>query len=189
MIRTITPIFSIIIALVVFFFYSKPILTEMKVTQGQTAQFVEAASKAEELNRELSTKLNQKRNYSPENLERLDVLVPREINEVKILTDLNEMARSRNMLFGNVNVEGGDEAGSSDAEGMAAPQTISYEDIGNTEITFSLIGTYDQFKSFLADLEQSLVMLEVTNITFNVGEGDLQQYELAVRLFALPPIQ
>jgi hypothetical protein len=193
MIRTITPIFSIIVAFVVFFFYTKPMFAEIKITQGEAAQYEEAASKAQELNAELARKLNEKRGYSVENLERLDALVPNSINEVKILADLSELARSHNMLFGNVNVEnvdGGTSNKSSSAEeGTALSQTVSYVDIENASLTFSLIGTYEQFKAFLADVERSLVMMEITEIDFMTGEGNLQQYEVAVTLFALPPIQ
>jgi Tfp pilus assembly protein PilO len=188
MIRTVTPIFSIIIALVVFFFYTKPMFAEIKATQSETAEFAEAVSRAEELNAELSNKLSKIRAFNAESLDRLDVLVPPSINEVKVLTDLSEIARSRNMLFGNISVENSDVA-VGDVVKSSGTQSVSYEDIANTDIAFSLIGTYDQFKAFLADVEQSLVMMEVTNITFNVGEGDLQQYELSVRLFALPPIE
>ncbi len=194
MIRTITPIFSIIVAFVVFFFYTKPMFAEIKITQGEAAQYKEAASKAQELNAELARKLNEKRGYSVENLERLDALVPNSINEVKILADLSELARSHNMLFGNVNVENVDggtnnNGNNSTEEGTTLSQTVSYVDIENASLTFSLIGTYEQFKAFLTDVERSLVMMEITEIDFMTGEGNLQQYELAVTLFALPPIQ
>lgn len=188
MIRTITPIFSIIIAFVIFFFYTKPMFAEVKVLQGQTTEFNSAAKKAQELNAELSKKLTAKRSYNPQNLERLDALVPQSIDEVKILTDLSEIARSHNMLFGNISVSNSD--GKSSSKGTTEPtQTVKYSDIAGTEIDFSLIGTYDQFKTFLADIEKSLVMLEITNISFSAGEGTLQQYSVTAKVFALPPIQ
>lgn len=167
---------------------------EIKITQGEAAQYEEAASKAQELNAELARKLNEKRGYSVEDLERLDALVPSSINEVKILADISELARTHNMLFGNVNVENvdggaGEGPSGSTEEGSSLSRTVSYADIESTSLTFSLIGTYDQFKAFIADLEQSLVMMEITGIDFTTGEGNLQQYEVAVTLFALPPIE
>lgn len=168
--------------------------SEIKITQGETAQFAEAATKAQELNAELARKLNEKRSYSADSLERLNALVPESINEVRVLTDLNEIARGHNMLFGNVSVEKTDDAvsrpGASPEEtGRVITHTVSYPDITTTSMSFSLIGTYEQFKSFLADAERSLVMVEVTNIDFVAGEGDLQQFDLTVTLFALPPIE
>jgi hypothetical protein len=188
MIRTITPIFSIVVALVIFFFFSKPMFAEIKLLQGETTQYQEAVTRATELNAELSSKLSQKRSYPAEALEKLEALVPSEIDEVRILNDLNEMARSHNMLFGNVTVSPSKEE-ATEEEGVTVSRTISYDTLTATDITFSLIGTYDQFKQFLGDMEKSLVMLEVLNIGFSPAEGMFSQYALSVRVFALPPVE
>ena len=193
MIRTITPIFSIIIALLAFFFYTKPMFAGIQLLEGETKQYEEATENAIKLNSELKSKLDKKRSYSSSDIERLNALVPTEINEINVLADLNEITRKHNMLLGNISVENsdGDRAGGGGGAVLESTgsKNVSYEDIAHTEITFSLIGTYEQFKAFLADIEQSLVLMEVTNIGFASGESDLQQYEVSVQLFALPPIE
>lgn len=193
MIRTITPIFSIIIALVIFFFYVKPEFVDIKAKQGEAEQYEEAAKTASALNGELAALLAKKESYGVGDLERLDALVPTTINEVKILTDLSEIARSHNMLFGDIKVTNGDPgvgtlAPEATQEGVAE-QKVVYTDFRTSEIAFSLIGTYEQFKAFLADVEKSLVLLEATNIVFDAGEGNLQQYGVSLRAFSLPPIE
>jgi Tfp pilus assembly protein PilO len=188
MIRTITPLFSIIAALLIFFFFSKPMFQEIEAVQAEAVQFEQAAARASELNAELSNKLNQKRSYPAEALERLDVLVPSSIDVVHILSDLNEMAKTNNMLFGNVTVaEVDDEPGN--IQEVQMPSEVTYDDLVTTDLSFSLIGTYEQFKAFLNAVESSLVMLEVITIEFKTGEGNLQQYDLTARVFALPPIE
>lgn len=193
MIRTITPIFSIIIALVIFFFYAKPEFVVIKATQGETKQYEDAAATAAALNNELNALVDKKRSFSAGDLERLDALVPTDINEVRILADLNEIARTHNMLFGNIDVENSDTenaaSGQAGALGGDTGQRVAYTDFLTSDITFSLIGTYEQFKAFLADVEKSLVLLEVINIAFDEGEGNLQQYNITVRTFSLPPTQ
>lgn len=193
MIRTITPIFSIIIALVIFFFYAKPEFVEIKTTQGEAEEYTEAAATAEALNTEIGALLKKKRDFSSADLERLDALVPTAINEVTILTDLNEIARTHSMLFGNIDVENSD-AGISASNQVIPPdgktgQSVAYTDFVTSKITFSLIGTYEQFKAFLADVEKSLVLLEATNIKFTAGDGNLQQYDMTVIAFSLPQTQ
>jgi large-conductance mechanosensitive channel len=189
MIRTITPIFSIIIALLIFFFYAKPEFAVIKSTQGEAEQYNDAAATAAALNSELNALVNKKRSFSAGDLARLDALVPADINEVKILTDLNEIARTHNMLFGNIDVKNSDTEVSSANQAEAPGQKVAYTDFVTSDITFSLIGTYEQFKAFLADVEKSLVLLEVLDIEFTAGEGNLQQYTLTVRSFSLPPTQ
>jgi hypothetical protein len=188
MIRTLTPIFSIIISLVIFFFFTQPKFAHIKTVQGEAAQFEGAAAKAAQLNAELTRMLDEKRKYPAEAMEKLDALVPENVDEVKVLNDLNELAKSHNMMFGNVSVTNSDLVS---ADGSASGETLSgeYEGLTATNLSFSLIGGYDQFKAFLADVEQSLVMVEVQNIEFTTGEGALQQYSVGARVFALKPIE
>jgi Tfp pilus assembly protein PilO len=186
MIRTITPIFSIIIGISIFFFFTQPMFAEIKQAQGETTQYTQAVKTAEARNEQLNEKQKEKRSHSPEDLERLDALVPQAIDEVKILADLSEIARKHTMLFGNVSITKSEDDGVDGAQGNSR-EVVGYESLAHTDIEFSLIGTYDQFKSLLADVESSLVMLEVQDINFSTGEGLFQQYTIAVRLYALPP--
>jgi len=188
MIRTITPIFSIIIALVVFFFFVKPMFAEIQQIQGETDQYQQAVGKATELNQLLTALVSKKRSYSAEEIERLEALVPQSVDEVKILADLNELAKSHSMLFGNIKVTSRDEVVST-GEQTAPSQTVSYDDFVTSDITFGLIGTYEQFKAMLSDLEKSLVLMEITNITLSASDGPLQQFELTVRAYSLPVIK
>lgn len=55
------------------------------------------------------------------------------------------------------------------------------------DIGFSVTGTYDDFRSFLADLERSLVLMEVTTIDFEESEGDATEFSVTVRLYSLTP--
>jgi Tfp pilus assembly protein PilO len=191
MMRTTTPFFSIIIALVIFFMYTKPLFVGIESIDAERGTYEQAIEKAEELSRQLTAKLTLKRSHDSADIERLDILVPAEIDEVKILADLNKLATDRNMLFGNVDVENDQAAGNSpnQSEEVEHSQKLAYGDIENTSITFSLIGTYEQFKSFVADLERSLVLMEITKIGFEAGEGDLQQFEVTISAFALPSFE
>lgn len=190
MIRTVTPIFSIIIAFVVFFFFTQPMFAEIQSFEAQAEQYEEAVARATELNVELAEKVRQKRSYSAGDLEKLDALVPTQIDEVRILADLSEIALRHNMLFGNVEVtnsENDPDAPEYDETNFS--RTVTYTDFAVSTISFGLIGTYEQFKSFLADVEKSLVLLEVTEISFTAGEGALQQFEVTVNAYALPQTQ
>lgn len=187
MIRTITPIFSIILAILIFFLYTQPMFTEVKQVQGEADKYREAAQTAATRNEELNQKYAIVESHAVTDVERLNVLVPSVIDEIKILTDLGELARRHNMLFGNVSVT------NNDMEPLATvneeSEVVAFRDLVSTDLQFSLIGTYEQFKSFLADVESSLVLLEVNNIAFTAGEGLFQQYAVSVRVYALPPFK
>jgi Tfp pilus assembly protein PilO len=66
----------------------------------------------------------------------------------------------------------------------AEPLSSQYSTL---EIGFSVTGTYDDFRAFLADVERSLVLMEVTKISFSSSEGDAIPFSVTVRLYSLNP--
>lgn len=184
MIRTLTPVLSIIIGLLLFFIFARPMFAEITAIKAETAQYDRAVEQATTLNSKLAALMNQKNSFSEIERNKLDAFIPRDINEVKLLADLKELTRTHNMLIGNITVTeaDGQVAGALDVSTPA----ISYDSLASSEITFSLIGTYDQFKSILRDIERSLVLMEITGINFSANAGSLMQFEVTVRTYALP---
>lgn len=185
--RTFTPIISIIIALVAYFFFTSPLLTEIGGVKDQTAQYQEAIKNAKDLNQVLSNLLAKKNAYSTYDQERLSALVPASVDEVKQLVDLKEIARAQNMLIGNILVQKSktNQGGASGTQ--TAVQQISTDSFISSDVSFSLIGTYAQFKEVLKDIERSLVLMEIVHLNFSANEGDLQQFDVTIRMFGLPP--
>ncbi len=190
MFRTITPIFSIVIAFVVFFSFTQPRLTIVSNNNGERDEYLKAAEKAQQLSDTLNDLISTKRSHSIQNLENLKVLVPTDIDEVRLLADLSDMAKKRNLLFGNVSLAESEISNDGMIEeeliGDTGSAEVSYSDLIATDISFEIIGTYQQFKALLGDIERSLVLMEVTNITASASEGTLQQFAITVRTYALP---
>ena len=183
--RTLTPIFSIIIAFVVFFSVTRPMFAEIKIVQDETQEYEKAVNEAEALNQKLKALIAAKNQFSDIQREALEMFVPSSIDEVRILNDLKGIATTNRMLLGNVKVSE-ETMLTSSPEGESARAAVSYDNLVSSDISFALIGTYDQFKAMLRDMERSLVLMEVTNITFTASEGDLMQFEVTARVFALP---
>lgn len=186
MFRTITPFFSIILAIAIYFFFSSDIFAEMKLLEAETKEYNEAIANGKQYNQKLESALNTKRAINALEAERINALVSTDVDEVRLLVDLTEIARSHNMLLGNISVEEGESVSDIPAEDMSS-NVVTASDFVETSITFGLIGTYEQFKDILADIEKSLTLLEITNIEFAANEGDLQQFNVTVRTFALRP--
>jgi len=87
------------------------------------------------------------------------------------------------MLFGNIEVGSLGESGS--VGSVETNSVLSEKDFETLEISFGIIGTYEQMRSFLKDIERSLVRMEVTQFGTSVTSGDLQLYTFTVQLYAL----
>lgn len=226
MFKTIQPIFSVVVGILIIAFFVRPMFSEIGVVQAETAQYKEAVAKAVEFNRLLGSLLAQKDAISALELERLDAMVPRTgIDEVKALDDLQALANEHNMVLEDISVQAEQLPQTTDAAGgagmgmegdpammdpalepgmepgmvepgfetgfegeMGVPPTQSFDasQLVTQDIELSLVGTYEQFQDFLGGLERSLVFMEVTNLSVEEGEGELTDYQVTVRLFALP---
>ncbi len=188
MMRTITPIFSIILAILLYFFFISPIYAEIKEIRMETESFLMAAEDYDNFNKDSNKLLGLKSSQSPLTIERLNQLVPENIDSAHLIADLEAMAKKQNMLFGSISTEttGATLGGSSSDSLDLNTQTPANEELQTTDISFELIGTYDQFQAFLTELESSLTLMEVTSIEFTASNGLFEQFGVTVRAYALP---
>ncbi len=184
MFRTITPIFSVVLAIAMYFFFTGDIFTEIKTIQAETTEYEVAVQKGIEYNQKLESLLATKRSFSPLDSERVATLVPTDLDEVRVLVDLEAMAQTHKMLLGNIEVENGEVILAGVEEGVSSTE-VGMRDFASADISFGLIGTYDQFRALLADIEKSLVLMEITNIDFIATEGSLQQFDVTIRVYSL----
>lgn len=186
MLKTLTPILSIILAAAIFFFFARPLFAEIESVQSETNEYREAVEKATEFNNFLQSLITKQNSFSTTKLNRLETLVPEEIDEVRALVDLEALAQRNNMFFGNVEVAKTEEKDTrEDDESTKGSASVSRSDFKTIDVTFGTIGTYEQFREFLKELETSLVRMEVMGIDFSTTEGDLNLYKLKIRLYAL----
>lgn len=183
MFRTLTPIFSIVVAIAIFFFFTQPMFAEIQAVQDETTQYREAVENARLFNETLQKLVNEKNAMSAAELERLEALIPPEVDEIQLLVDLEALAEEHDMLIGNISVA---KSSNSGGQQSGRGQATSLEELAYVDISFGLIGDYEQFRAILADLERSLYRFEIMSVTFSAGDSDLQQYDVSVRSYALP---
>jgi len=182
--RTLSPFLSIIVAIVLFVFFIKPTYYETNALRDDAREYREAASSYIDFTEILKQKIEEKEKFTSGE-KKLNLLIPEEIDSTQLLVDLKSLANRNGLLFGNIVV----------VEGEALDMEEEDEDsviderarLVPTDISFELIGTYSQFKSFLEDLESSQVLFEVTSLAFDTAEQKMfQQFSFTVRTYALP---
>lgn len=187
MMRTLTPIFSILIAISLFLFFVSPMWDEIGDIRTDTKTYNEATLGYGEFNNKLNKYLDLKVQRSPMAIERLNQLVPQDINVAHILADIEKIADDNTMLFGDIQTDTTEnDVRSVTRDNSDILQDLDITELQTSDITFGVIGTYDQLKSFLKDLETSLTLLEVTNLSFTASGGFFEQFTITVRTFALP---
>ncbi|HEU4677309.1 MAG TPA: hypothetical protein VFS75_01160 [Candidatus Paceibacterota bacterium] len=186
MMRTTTPILSILIAVLLFVFFTQPQYLKAKDLMNQIDEYHQATKTYADFTGALENKLAKKSDRSPYEMERLDQLVPEEIDDTQDLVDLEALAQKNNLLFQVTEVDDKQLSFVDRSGGGASSAATSRDELTTVDISFAVVGTYDQFKSFLKDLEKSLTIYEVTQLSLTVAEGPFQQFKMTVRTYALP---
>lgn len=181
MMRTLTPFLSIVISILLLVFVFEPQYTLMGKLQDQITQYKDAKDQYATFSSLLSDKIRQKEGHSPLDKERLDRLVASSIDDVRILVDIEAIAKTRGLLFGNISISG---SGVSRTQGSEKKEIGKRDELEAVDFSFEVIGTYAQFKDFLRDIESSLTLFETTKISLSASEGNFQQYGMTIRTYA-----
>lgn len=180
MIRKSLPLIFILVAVGLFYTYIDPLYEEIKELKVEEAQFDEALVRSREFLK-LRDELLTRYSTLPENdLERLKKLLPDNVDNVRLILDIDSIASAHNLHVQNFTAAGGSRRNvSTIGPSSSSPQYESFR------LSFSVISNYKTLLSFLADLERSLRIVDVVDFSFNEQKGDLSEYKVTLETYWL----
>lgn len=182
MMRIIVPILLLAVSAGLFWFYTHPTFQKIKEVGSEEGAYDDALTKSREV-QEVRNKLISKYNtFSPEDLRRLERLLPDHVDNIRLILDIDNIAARYNLRVRNVAL-GGTKEGREERSGLAVG--ASGDPIGVVEVGFTVAAKYEDFVRFLQDLERSLRIVDITGISFSVGEGDLTEFSLSIKTYWL----
>ncbi len=169
MARSIISLFFLGVAAVVFFAFSRPNFDAVKALREKQAAFDSVLASSKQLQKIRDDVLAQYNSITQSDLDRLNKLLPSRMKPIKIVLEIENMAKKHNLILKNVDVKRPPEK-KKDAFGE---KKEPYEAI---PISISVVGPYDSFIPFLGDLQRSLSLIDVTRLGFSSGKGDSYDY-------------
>jgi Tfp pilus assembly protein PilO len=177
------PIFMIIIAGAIFFWYIDPTYADVKNLLAEESQYNDALTKAQELQSVRDQLLARYNTFAQGDLDRLQKLLPDHVDNIRLILDLDSMASKYGMRVHNVSIDNptGSVAAAPDELGAGSN---NYESIN---FSFVVTGTYDTFRRYLSDLEQSLRLVDVVGITFTPTDTGIYDFTIHLTTYWLKP--
>jgi Tfp pilus assembly protein PilO len=160
--RFISGIIFIVVAVGLFLGFTNPRYQQTKMVRDDVARFDEALTKAKELTALRDDLAATYNSFSTDEMGKLNTLLPDSIDTVRLIIDVDNIAKAHNLTLLNISVSG--DSASTQAVG---PDSHPY---GTMDMSFNVSTTYEQFKGFLEDVERSLRILDVDSIAF--GQPD-----------------
>lgn len=198
----ILPIFIFLAAVGVFFGFTKNEYQSVQTRKAEVAEYNKAVQNSTILLKKREELLELKNQFQKNDLNRLNILMPDDVNSTKLIMEIEHLATSvHNLAFEDPKYDpnkkiatlgippagaGTADASSSKEAKQPAPKVQETDkDYGSFELEFTLIGTYNDFLSFLGDLEKSLRIVDIQQLQIIPKEGNNLKYILKVQTYWL----
>lgn len=175
----VTPLFLVVLAIGLFYSYINPSYARVNELKAEEAEYVEAldrVQKIQQLKDELLTKYDS---FTSEDLAKLETMLPDDVDTVKIALDLDGMASKYDIAIKDFKtsrviegVQSADEAGPA-------------KRYGTVKVSFNFASTYEDFESFMKDIERSLELVDATAITFRPTDKGFYDFQVTINTYWL----
>lgn len=180
--KGIIPIICIVIAGCLFYWYIDPTYAAIKELRAEEATLDQALDRALELQETRDQLLSRYNTFAPNDLARLEKLLPDHVDNVRLILDLDGIASRYGMRVRDVSVD--DPKRTQSVADAVGPDETTHESM---ILSFTVSGQYDTFRQFLINLEQSLRLVDVEGIAFTSSDSGLYDFTVSLRTYWLKP--
>ena len=182
--KSLTPILFVIVSVALFFTVTDPIYKQVKDLKIKYAQYQDVLDKSAELLRQRKTLQDKYDSFSKEDINRLNKLLPDTVDNVRLIIDMDEIAKRYGLTIKNVRLDDtkADKTGAKDSINTITGGEAKY---GMIPMGFSVTADYNSFLSFLEDLESSLRIVDVTNIGLKPGANNIYSFDVSLKTYWL----
>jgi hypothetical protein len=180
MTRFIIPIILLVASVGLFVVYTSPTYQNALAVQTQSAAYNDALTKSNTLQQQSSQLLAKRNTFSATDMAELQEILPDNVDNIRLIIDINNIAARHNLPLKNVVL--GTVGGAAQASAAAASASSA---IGSVQLGFTVTASYAGFQSFLQDLEHSMRLMDVEQISFRTGATDSNDYAITVQTYWL----
>src|SRR3989344_4686488 len=194
MTRLFLPIILIGAAIGLFAVFTDSLYGEVKELSIEQDNYNTALSNSKQILKERDALVEKYNNFSEVDKEKLNKLLPDNVDNIRLIIELETLGLRDGMVLKDVKVEGapGGKAQdlSSEEEFVENLPIESKRDYSSMDISFSMDGTYQSFLKFISDLDKSLRMVDVQSITFSSpsekeSAGAIYSFDFKIRTYWL----
>ncbi len=165
-------------AIGLFFGYTNGKYTLIKQTRAEIAELQEDFLKSKTI---IAKRDDLKQTYSSfrsADLKALDNIIPDNVDNIRLIMDMNNIAQRYGLTLKGIVVD-------SNKKEKSPIDDSSVKKLDSLDVSFKLTATYENFVRFLRDLEKSLRIVDVTELTFKSTESGVYDFNVSIRTYWL----
>lgn len=172
--KALLPLMFLIGAGVSFFYFTDPVIVEIKNLQARKAELERGLKNAADLNSQIDKLIIARNAITERQLDRLGKLLPSQVDNVRLTIEMGRIGSRGGMPLRNVSVN----VGSKTAGEEVTLPSGSGSELNEVSIAFDVSGSYALFKSFMATIADNLRLLDVKAFSVNAGDSDFYDYHV-----------
>ncbi|MDE2399600.1 MAG: hypothetical protein KGL67_01135 [Patescibacteria group bacterium] len=178
MIRFIMPIIFVGIAITGFFVFTQPLYQDIAALRVDADSYNQALGNSKSLENERDKLTSKYNTFSQNDLDRLQKLLPDNIDNIRLILEIEKIAAPYGMVLKDIVYTADSQANATPAaataQGGAALTTTTATDFNTLNMSFSVMGTYNNFLNFTKDLESNLRIVDISSVTFSSATVDIK---------------
>lgn len=177
--RFFLPIIMICGAGAIFYFFTKPLLAEISDLRLEKSRLEQGLDNARQLKAVRDELLKTAHSFPKGDIDRLSKMLPDNVDNVRLIIDMNNLARGAGMNIRSVKIK--------TDEGVSSKDVIadSGQKKGAVTLSFAVSGPYTNFQDFLSRLARSLRLVDVTSVSFGSNEKNFYDYNIEIQTYWL----
>ncbi|MDR3558249.1 MAG: hypothetical protein P4L61_01830 [Candidatus Pacebacteria bacterium] len=183
--RNITALILLVLAVGIYFTYTSGQITVLNGIQATNNQYLSAINNANKLIQLRDSVLNQYNAISDLDKSRLDKIVPSNVDNIRLMIDIAGIAARHGLTAAGLKTSADTSISGSTASAQSNQMGSSGGGLSTVTVSFNVSTTYTNFIAFLQDLERSLRVLDVTNITLSSSPSGVYTYGVTLNTYWL----
>jgi hypothetical protein len=182
----------IILAIGLYFTVTQGIFTAAGIVKDSNNQYVSAIESAKKLISVRDKVLADYNSLSSEDRDRLNKIMPNGVDNIRLIIDMNNIASQHGFSLKGIKASASGPSKNSSGGGAAPAVSVtnSRANIGSpilekVTVGFSVSAPYQQFISFLQDLESSLRIMDVTHLSVSSSESGVYDWNVELQTYWL----
>lgn len=187
-----TPIILLILALGIYFTFTKGKIDDLKTIKNVNAGYQQAinnSSKLMKIRDDIKKDLNK---INPNDMQKLNKILPDNIDNVRLTLDVKSIGMSRGLILKNVRTDAANINTGIKSPGTTAKpanSTNQGNDSGGeydiVTLSFGVTTTYPVFLELLRDLETSMRILDISKVSFTANNTGVYDYSVELKTYWL----
>lgn len=167
--RALLPIIFILIAVGLFFVAVNPLYKDVSQLRADLGAYSTALTRSTELQKVRDALLDSYNSISTDQKNKLNRLLPNTVDNIQLILQIQQVASAHGLTITNIRFDApaAEEAAPGARVGVSSDPAAN-RPYGVFDLEFRTQARYQDFVSFLKDMEQNLRLVDVTEINFTV---------------------